>query len=566
MRHAFAKHGNFYKVSGDTAYGWAFVSTINGVPYFDTGDGTFSDHIPEESIDVVASNFMEKSRAGLDMHEGDRVADVVFAYPMTDAIAKGVEVTSAKTGLLIGWKPYDKDILSKVASGERIGFSIGGIVTSWDIVDAQGNVVESVETAKSAFRTVDVVKSVGYDGTGGMKRRVFRSWKLKEVSLVDRPMQEPALVGVVKGKGAKTIQVAVTTPTEPVHKIRTLAVIVEKRALLTSLVEGHQHVVDCDDMDTDGDMRTSYEMKPGDNWGHDHAVVMNPDGTMTVAANDGHSHTVEMPTLADGAPPGVTSVAPTVEVKAARADSLTGAISPSSVPDMADANANHEQTITALTKRAERAEKLAEMPDAHRAYMKSLPTGEQESFLAKSTGDRDAVIKGAVAYTANDGTVYFHSDDQRLIKSAKQADETAKDLITEKALRLDAQFSKLASDEMGSYSGEAAVHTAIVKAIELGIKDEALRKQAHDVLKAGNAAFAKATRPNGSNGAIDKRPGGDELTKAETELKTAVETYQKSKSIKDYAVAFAEATGDDEASRNAYEKVATLRKRAADAE
>jgi hypothetical protein len=447
MLTAFEKLGTFHKVSGDTAYGWAFVSSINGVPYFDTGDGKHSDHIPEESIDEVAALFMEKSRAGLEMHTGERVADVLFSYPMTDVIMKGVEVTSPKTGLLIGWRPYDKSLLEKVASGERLGFSIGGAVEAWDIVDEAGNVIESVNLAEKSLRplTVTFGKQHVEDIAKGMKRRVFRSWKLAEISLVDRPMQEGAVVGVVKSANGSV----------PYKKVRIIA---------------------------------------------------------------------------------------SVPV-----ESLTPSIAPSSVSNKSQPTPAENKTmpmteaeIEALKKQNARLGKLAELTDAQRAYMKSLPDSEQEAFLDKSAADRGSVMKSAVAYTAADGSVFYAHDDARLVKSVKDADEMRKNLVLETTLRKKAEFAKTATENMGSYPEDAAVHAAIIEAIETGIADETVKAKALTALKAGNAAIAKAAVPSGVN-PQNRQAGGstDELTKAETELKTAVEAYAKAKSITKYELAFA---------------------------
>lgn len=542
----FEKRGEFYKVSGGIAYGWAFVSTVDGVPYFDLGDGKHSDHIPEDCIEEVAATFMRESGAGLDMHKGERVADVLYAYPMTAAIKSGTGLSGRNTGLLIGWQPYDKAILEKIASGERIGFSIGGSVTEWDIVDAQGNVVETVSVKGRVG--VAIGKSVDAN-VGKQLRRVFRTWKLDEVSLVDRPMQEPALVGVVKSAAKK----------------RTLARVVKSSAVITSLVDGHQHALYLDCLD-DGAGRTSYETSAGAEWGHDHAFVVNPDGTITVAANDGHSHTAARPKLPDGAPAGAT----TVEMRAADTDENPGEparervgklrepITAGSVPSMADDTKIFEQQITSLTKRAERAEKMAELSDAHRAFAKSLPEAERDAFAAKSAAEREALVKASIAYTATDGTVYFAHEDARMIKSVKDADELRKTVVLEKSLRQDAEFAKAAADDMGAYPESDAVHVAIIKAVE-GIADEATRKAARAAIAAGNQAFGKATRTTGTSGAVEARLGGDELAKAESELKVAVEAYQKANNLSDYSVAFAKATGDDPATRAAYEKVAGIR-------
>jgi hypothetical protein len=553
IRH-FEKLGTFHKVEGDTAYGWALVSSIEGVPYFDTGDGTHSDHIPEESLPEVAAEFMKAYGAGLDMHKGDRIADVLFAYPMTTDIMKGVEVSSNKTGLLIGWQPYDKSILEKISDGERIGFSIGGLVSEWDIVDADGKVIETVLAAgKQAGKPFGLQLTKGYDGKGKMKRRVFRSWKLHEVSLVDRPMQEGALVGIVKSADGSV----------PYRKLRSIARAFSKGALLTSVVDGHQHVVDPACCDENGIGRTSYEKGASDEYGHDHAFVRKQDGSYEIAANGGHSHAVETPKLADGAPSGASvSMRAHVETPTGSlpSGSSSGSVADKSGPTETK-NMITEQEHEALKKKALRLEKMAELTDAQRAYAKSLNEGDLEVFLAKSAVDRQATLKAAVAYEASDGTVFYTHDDARMIQMAKRADAAEKDSGFQKALASKATFEKSAAEDMSHYPEDGDVHAAVIEAIETSIKDPEMKKKARSLVKAGDAALAKAGMPTGISGVVKSRPGdaGNVLKAAEDELKVAVEAFGKSKGITNYQLAFAEATGSDPASRAAYAKVRELR-------
>jgi len=102
-------------------FGWAIVCGENGEDYYDTQ----GDHIPEQSMLEAAADFMENSRVAKDMHDGEAVGSVVFAFPMTTEIAKSLGIDTAKTGLLIAMKP-SPDILAKFKSGEYSGFSIGG--------------------------------------------------------------------------------------------------------------------------------------------------------------------------------------------------------------------------------------------------------------------------------------------------------------------------------------------------------------------------------------------------------------------------------------------------------
>ena len=101
--------------------GFAIVCKEDGEEYFDTQ----GDHIPEEAMLKASADFMRHSRMADDMHDENPIGDVVFAFPLTDDIAKAFDITTKKTGLIIGIKPSE-DILNKFKTGEYRGFSIGG--------------------------------------------------------------------------------------------------------------------------------------------------------------------------------------------------------------------------------------------------------------------------------------------------------------------------------------------------------------------------------------------------------------------------------------------------------
>lgn len=108
------------------AYGFAIVCkevTDGGVEdYFDLQ----GDHITEDGMVEAAVEFSSNSRVGKEEHSGGQVADVVFSFPLTEEIAKGLGITSPKYGLLIGYKPRDPQVLAELSAGEYTGFSIGG--------------------------------------------------------------------------------------------------------------------------------------------------------------------------------------------------------------------------------------------------------------------------------------------------------------------------------------------------------------------------------------------------------------------------------------------------------
>jgi hypothetical protein len=102
-------------------FGWAIVCRKNGEDYYDTQ----GDFIPEDSMLHAAADFMKNSRVAKDMHQGDEIGPVVFAWPMTADIAKAMGMQTETTGLMIAMLP-PADILEKFKDGSYTGFSIGG--------------------------------------------------------------------------------------------------------------------------------------------------------------------------------------------------------------------------------------------------------------------------------------------------------------------------------------------------------------------------------------------------------------------------------------------------------
>lgn len=106
----------------DILFGFALICRVDDEDYYDT----HGDHIPEEVMLKASAQFMYSARVSLEMHDGEQKGTVVFAFPLTQEIAKSLNITTSKTGLIIGVKINDKDVLAKVKSGEYTGFSIGG--------------------------------------------------------------------------------------------------------------------------------------------------------------------------------------------------------------------------------------------------------------------------------------------------------------------------------------------------------------------------------------------------------------------------------------------------------
>lgn len=111
--------------------GWAIVCKKDGQPYFDLQQ----DYIPEDSMLKAAVDFMQNSRVAKEMHNGESMGTVLFAFPMTEDIAKAFGVETKTTGLMIAMKPDSADMLAKFKDGTLTGFSIGGIRLDDEEVD-----------------------------------------------------------------------------------------------------------------------------------------------------------------------------------------------------------------------------------------------------------------------------------------------------------------------------------------------------------------------------------------------------------------------------------------------
>lgn len=101
--------------------GWAIVCKEDGKDYWDVQ----KNHIPEGAMLEASADFMEHSRSGNEMHAGPDCGTYLFAFPLTEEIAKAMGLSSRRTGLMVGYKP-PAAVLAKFVSGEYTGFSIEG--------------------------------------------------------------------------------------------------------------------------------------------------------------------------------------------------------------------------------------------------------------------------------------------------------------------------------------------------------------------------------------------------------------------------------------------------------
>ena len=112
-------------------FGWAIVCTEDGQPYFDLQ----GDHIPEDVMMKAALDFMENSAVLKEMHDGEGKGYSVFTFPLTSEVAKAFGLGTQKTGLMIGVRPQDPEMLKRFQVGELTGFSIGGFCLREEVAE-----------------------------------------------------------------------------------------------------------------------------------------------------------------------------------------------------------------------------------------------------------------------------------------------------------------------------------------------------------------------------------------------------------------------------------------------
>lgn len=127
------KYASVLKVDDELGIvlGWAIVCKQDGENYWDLQ----SDHIPEDSMLKAAAEFMAGARMAKEMHVGDGVGTVVFAFPLTTDIAKAFGLETKTTGLMVAIKPNDPAMLAKFRNGTLTGFSIGGLRLQDEVVE-----------------------------------------------------------------------------------------------------------------------------------------------------------------------------------------------------------------------------------------------------------------------------------------------------------------------------------------------------------------------------------------------------------------------------------------------
>lgn len=117
-------------------YGWAMVNKVRNendelVDYFDTDN----EHFPEDITLEAFEEFMTGDRLVDNIHDEKPIGQIVFGFPMISDIAEafGILDKLPQTGIIVGMRVDNAEILAKYESGEYTGFSIGALANFEDL-------------------------------------------------------------------------------------------------------------------------------------------------------------------------------------------------------------------------------------------------------------------------------------------------------------------------------------------------------------------------------------------------------------------------------------------------
>lgn len=407
----------------------------------------------------------------------------------------------------------------------------------------------------------------GKDGKRRRRRRVMEKLTLDEISFVNRPAQEPALAAIMKSASPKELlddarwqevekvlmrprsgetrdafvsrfMSSAAAKREFPERDQRLAVAMqqfrrgagsskaaddsfEKRFGVTTVVEGHQHVMDV--MGPNGVMsrgETSYDRGMDAEYSHSHEWIRRDDGSILILMADGHEHDI------------MEMIDISVEPKEASADKIGNSggkekemTTQKSAEELSAQIEDLNKKLSNLEGENEILKAEASFSDAEKSYYEDLDDQAKKEFRTASPEARSSQIQkreedDPAIFKAADGTVYRKSDDPRLIELAKREDAREIEFRKMQEEREDVRIEKFVDENLKHHPGDMDVRKAIVKAVE-AIADEKVRDGALDALKAKDAQFAPAFRQVGVNGQPDlnKDAGMSDRQGAQQELR-----------------------------------------------
>ena len=208
--------------------------------------------------------------------------------------------------------------------------------------------------------------------------QVMTEFKLSEISAVTRPAQGGALAVIMKRGDSDDI--------DPMAKAGDLV------DLLTSSTSGHQHGII---VDMDGDHKyilVQYAHGKNEETSHDHQLVIDSDGAVTVSENNGHTHTIEAEALREVLFSQIVNKNNednhTIEFTNA-ADKGGLIAKETTMPAPTVSQEEHDKVVKQLAL----VTALTAMSEIHKSHYNTLDATGKEGFIAKSVEDRELDIK-----------------------------------------------------------------------------------------------------------------------------------------------------------------------------
>lgn len=114
-------------------FGFAMITKARNaqgdlVPFNDDDDDQFTD----QGMLEACTDFAKSSRVACTMHARDAAEQpiqdggVIHHFPLTEEIAKALDIVAPVAGLLVALAPDNPDTVARAERGDFTGFSIGG--------------------------------------------------------------------------------------------------------------------------------------------------------------------------------------------------------------------------------------------------------------------------------------------------------------------------------------------------------------------------------------------------------------------------------------------------------
>lgn len=427
------------------------------------------------------------------------------------------------------------------------------------------------------------------------KKRIMRALKINEISGVDVPAQEGALMVIAKRNGM--------SEDDEKKRKKDKNPYVGKAAAITTSDNGHTHLIALHGPPDGVELNSGFTDYSND---HVHPWIRTESGDIILGEATGrdgiaHTHTIAAMSKADkdkytvdhlvrsGAamPDGTFGIVTPVDFNAAlkaldgaadktaaaqhiksRAEVLgmldklptEGAISDlfktasgdpaaktkEDIMSKDDKTAGNTPTVEELQAQLAKSNKIAELTDAQKAHYNTLDDSGKDEFLAKSADERQTVLDDItkraldadpVVYKTKDGIELRKSAGDAMIALAKSNDNlrAQNDELAKQAES--AAIEKRVNDEIPNLPGTVEERGAMLKAID-AMTDESARDASMKALKASNDAMSPAFKNfghGGSSGGGTGNPSND----GEQTLEELAKVHQAKNTDLSYEQAYA---------------------------